>query len=333
MPIKLRCYCGYVLTLRSELAGKKIHCTECEEILTVPFPGQNKSLRKATGQTISRHPQPQVAYRPQPSDEQPQTFLPEPQYVPPHRSRSSERSQDHSQKIIVIAIVAVFLSVAILAGIFTMFKPNTHDASTTGGGRAVERNRGNGFTNVSQDHTVKLNVLGDFSHLNIHLPDRFYIFDQEEIAVAVDLMKPGRNDLKEFQESPQPDKEILLFMAIKDFETDPTARNAVIAIAASRIGNLPGSDTPRNFLMAINRERASLPGNGFRTATIQEGNDLGHLKTAIMESSEMDKGVRVTTKVFVARVHDFFLGVTLTYTSESEREELESIVRSIQGLR
>lgn len=47
MPIKLACSCGRQLTLKPTLAGKKIRCPSCDEVLSVPSGKKKKVVRRS----------------------------------------------------------------------------------------------------------------------------------------------------------------------------------------------------------------------------------------------------------------------------------------------
>ena len=38
MPIPVKCACGKTLSLKDELAGKKVKCPACQKLLSVPTP-------------------------------------------------------------------------------------------------------------------------------------------------------------------------------------------------------------------------------------------------------------------------------------------------------
>lgn len=65
MPIKVRCLCGHELLLKSELAGKKIRCPECAEIIRIPARKKTHPPRK-TASSQKRMPQQKDAWNSDP---------------------------------------------------------------------------------------------------------------------------------------------------------------------------------------------------------------------------------------------------------------------------
>lgn len=330
MPIKLRCYCGYILTLKSALAGKKIRCTQCDEVLTVPVPEQVKARRKKAGPK-KRHPPQRDPwdvddFGSQPSYEQPQYFLPGPAgptVTPRQRKKTSRQTDQQVTKYVGIALVVVFFGGAVLLGMFAMKNRVKLDTP--------ENERARVLREVGQGKVVGRIYTNDYFKLKVTIPEPYNILDKQMTSTMETLLsQDSSRHLTPAQKSVAA-REKLILAAVNNWENELEEPNAGIFIFVTRIGNVPGIQTPMDYLEATRKNIIPRRLAGTTAEPARDGFSLGSLKAASMKITIRENGTTSYEKIYTARVRDYHLTLLIFYEIESDRRALERIIDSVQA--
>jgi hypothetical protein len=96
VPISVTCTCGKALRVKDEIAGKKIRCPVCKQVLEVPVPEMDVEMEDDAADTqIREQPAPKVPARSKPRDD----YDEEEDDEPPRRKKKRSKKKHELQKL------------------------------------------------------------------------------------------------------------------------------------------------------------------------------------------------------------------------------------------